>query len=1305
MTSEDLQRLEALIPDSLARHRRDLLEVVDAVRNGRADARRVGRAMATAERSAAAVRKRAANLPKVSYPADLPVSMRCEEIVTAIRENQVVVIAGETGSGKTTQIPKMCLDAGRGLRGKIGCTQPRRVAAQSIARRVAQELEVQPGREVGSKVRFSDETARDTYIKFMTDGILLAEIQSDPWLEDYDTIIIDEAHERSLNIDFILGCLIQLTQRRSDLKVIITSATIDTNAFSEAFGGAPIIEVSGRLYPVEVLYMPVDHAIEDTGDVTYVDAAVSAVETVIDDPISGDVLVFMPGERDIRETRDLLEGRRLGVEIVPLFGRLSSAEQQRIFQPGAIRRVIIATNIAETSITIPNIRYVVDAGLARISRYSPGTRTKRLPIEPVSKSSSNQRKGRCGRVANGVCIRLYSEEEFAERSAFTPPEIQRCNLAEVILRMKAFKLGEIETFPFISPPKPHAMRGGYALLHELGALDEKRELTPLGRELARLPIDPIVGRMILEAREENALREVSVIAAGLSIQDPRERPTDAAAAADAMHKRFLDERSDFLTLLNIWNAYHDEWERLKTQSQMRKFCRSHFVSYLRMREWADLHRQIREVLKEGNGFQENMTPADYDAIHRSILSGLLTQIGIRKDPNVYTGCGNRRLMVFPGSVLFDRNARKANRKGKAAKSTPEPKTHQPRWLMAGEIVETSRLFARTVAGIQPDWIAKLGGHLCKHAYFEPHWSVKSQRVLVTESITLGGLELIRRRIDYGRIDAAEATDIFIRAALIEGDADVPHRFFEHNRQLLEKLQNALTRSRNHGAFQLEQGLYEFYAKRLAAVSSIHDLNRVVRDRAAKEPDFLCATEDNLLRGQELSLDVDSFPEEVTIRGERIRIDYAYAPGEEHDGATIRLSPAQAQTLSEAELQWTIPGYREQLVAALFKSLPKARRRELMPITEKTRLILNEFKPGGESMIEGMSRIVQAAFGVEIGTDEWDRAALPRYILPRFVIVDAKGKELGDGTELAPMIRQFVEDRKRSTGADFVRSVGAWEKPDVTSWSFDDLPEKVEVGAGGDVSMFGWPGLEAATNDRVNLRIYQSPEDAEQATSRGFELLCARVMDKDMAWLQRDLRSLARVKPLYVTLGSFDELLEASFRCLRSHLFECAKPFPLSRTVFEKSLEQANERQRGIVPVFVDRVDELLKLRQSLMIAKRPYPGLEKELAALLPAAFPDVVPFGQLQHLPRYLKSMSIRCERHALNPSKDAQRAAEVQPFADLLASWGDLAHASDPLSRKRRQFRWMVEEFKVSLFSQELGTAHPVSAKRLKKFLETLK
>ena len=991
----------------------------------------------------------------IRYPADLPVSNRRDDLLAVLRANQVVIVAGETGSGKTTQLPKMCLEvaqegSGGGPVRTIGCTQPRRVAALSVSRRVAEELGVTWGREVGCKIRFGDSTGRDTRIKFMTDGILLAEIQSDPLLRAYGTLIIDEAHERSLNIDFLLGYLQELLRKRPrDLKVVITSATIDTDQFSRAFGGAPVVEVSGRLFPVEVRYQPLGTSFEEEmEELTYVEAAVRTVEDVLIESDGGDVLVFMPTERDIRETRDQLE-TRLGksIEVLGLFGRMPAGEQTRIFSPGGPRRVIVATNIAETSITIPRVRYVIDAGLARISRYNPRTRTKRLPVEPVSQSSANQRAGRAGRLQDGICIRLYDEEDFEKRPRFTQPEIQRANLAEVILRMKAFRLGEIETFPFLNPPLPPAIRAGYELLHELGALDDAHALTALGRDLARLPLDPTLGRMLLQARLERALPEVLVIAAGLSVPDPRERPEDAKEAAAAAHRAFVVPDSDFSSLLKLWRALPEN----PGGNALRRFAKANFLSQSRLREWRDVHRQLAEAMSDDRaepGTAAPFPPGSDEAVHRSILTGLLGQIAQRKERNLYQASGNRQVTIFPGSGMYQRQGKKAD----------AGKTNQPPWIVAGEIVQTSQLFARTVARINPEWVAELGAHLCKFSYADPHWNEKSGRVLAWERVLIYGLEVVRRRIDYGKIDPAKATELFIRGALVAGEAAIEHRFFEHNRQLRERIEAALTRIRDRRVDDLDEAFYRFYAARIEAVSSVHDLNKLVRARITREPNFLCADEATLLPADEngFAFDRALFPEQVAFGNTALPLTYAYAPGDERDGVTVRVPLPVAAGLTTGQLQWMVPGLREEQVGTLLRALPKSVRKSLMPLEPKVRETAAAFEPGRGDFLAALADFLSRRYGAEIRASDWPPGSLPAHLQPRVEVVDRDNKPLATGRDLGAIQATLEKSDVRSEAWD--RAAQRWERPALKTWSFGSLPESVVVDTIGGAPLLagrGW----------------------------------------------------------------------------------------------------------------------------------------------------------------------------------------------------------------------------------------------------------
>jgi ATP-dependent helicase HrpA len=1306
--------------------------------------------------------ERRLNVPRITYPLELPITMRKDELVAAIRGHQVVVIAGETGSGKTTQIPKMCLEAGLGIEAKIGCTQPRRVAALSISRRIAEELNVTWSREVGCKIRFDDQSSPHTYIKLMTDGILLAETQGDPNLSEYNAIILDEAHERSLNIDFLLGHLKGLLARRKDLKLIVTSATIDTQSFSRHFDNAPIIEVSGRMYPVKVQYQPLDAVSEERGEVSYVDAAVQATERFLYETNSGDVLIFMPGERDIREVADLLEGRFAGeAEIIPLFGRLSSGEQQRVFTSSSRRKVVVATNIAETSLTIPGIRFVIDVGLARISRYNPRTRVKRLPIEPVSQSSANQRKGRAGRVQEGVCIRLYSEDDFNSRPPFTQPEIQRANLAEVILRMKAFHLGDIESFPFVQPPTPAAIANGYALLHEFGALNEKRELTSLGQDLARLPIDPTLGRMLLQSQHEHATRELLIIAAGLSIQDPRERPLDQKDAAAAAHKQFNDPQSDFLSLLNIWNAVHDEWDRLRTQGQRRKFCKQRFLSYLRMREWQDVYSQLHDALHDLGTLKLNESNAAYPAIHRSILAGLIAHVACLDERNIYKGAGNRLLSVFPGSALYARGEPQKKQPRKSDKPPPKPKSNQPQWIVAGEIVETSQLFARTLAGIEPEWIFQLAPHCCKLTHQNPHWHASAGNVLVEEIVTLHGLEVQRRKVAYANINAKDATAIFIRSALVEEnlmpsrnrledetDSDdvrvltpvaekkkelpAQYRFLAHNRNVREKIENWRTRVRHYALGDLDEVLAQFYARHLSDVSSLHELNRFLREPGAQER--LLITEEELAGGKSLSYDAAAFPDTVSVGGQPAQLAYAYAPGEEHDGVTIELPFAVAQSASASLIEWSVPGLREEMINELLRALPKSIRRELMPLPAKAAEIILEFQPAGASFLLDLASFLHRRYGVEVKATDWPSNALPAHLRPRIEIVDDQKKSLGVGRDLVSLQQSLkqakVEPSAKSCSTDWTRAAQKWEHFGLTDWNFGDLPDRITVVENPEFPIHGWLGIELAEG-MLNVRLFRTSDLARSASLAGAQRLVELAIQKDLAWLEKDLRALSRYDSLYSPLGDSSELRETALEHLKRYLLP-SEPFAtLTRAQFDIAVAEARRRIVGLATQFIDRVGPVLQLRQQLEqrlgAVTKPLPigprklsslsqlgtpalapaanPLTEELTGLIPARFLDHVEYDRLPHLQRYLKALLIRSERAALNPVKDQERQRQLLPYQEALKQLQSEKSHSPARLRQIESFRWMIEEFKVSVFAQELGTAIPVSAKRLDQQLEIVR
>jgi ATP-dependent helicase HrpA len=1251
-------------------------------------------------------------MPQINYPPDLPITPRREEIIAAIRQNQVVILAGETGSGKTTQLPKMCLEALHDVRCQIGCTQPRRVAAMSVSKRVAEELNVPWGREVGCKMRFSDDTSRDTRIKFMTDGILLAEIQSDPMLRNYSVLILDEAHERSLNIDFLLGYLVGLLKKRPDLKLLVTSATIDTEAFSAAFGGAPIIEVSGRLYPVEIRYAPL---VTEEDDFGFIDGAVSAVENALIETDDGDVLVFMPTERDIRDTRDLLDGRLgAGFEVLALYGRMASAEQQRIFSPGRKRRVVIATNVAETSITIPRIRYVVDTGLARISRYNPRTRTKRLPVEAVSQSSANQRAGRAGRVQDGICIRLYSQEDFEKRDRFTMPEIQRANLAEVILRMKAFKLGEIEDFPFINPPVSASIRAGYDLLHELGSLNETHELTPLGRELARLPLDPTFGRMLLQARIEKALPELLIIAAGLSIPDPRERPEEKRELANAAHKAFAAPESDFLTLLKIWNACPDSTG--KSRNALRKFCKSNFLSFTRMQEWRDVWNQLCDCFRDdlrrsspadsenpqiGNQNQSagslNLWEKQSDAIHRCILAAQLGHIAMKEERNLYKAAGNREVTVFPGSNLYER--REKNSKGKPG----QDKGRQPLWIVAGEIVQTTQLFARTLAKIDPNWIAELGAHLCSHKYSEPHWNLKSGRVLVTQRTLIHGLEVKRQHIDFLKVDAVAATQMFIRAALIDSqEVPITLRFYAHNNQLRQKIETMLTRVRNNRVYAIEERLFRFYDARIKNVSSIHDLNRVVKEHLDEQPNFLCATEADLTAGEDFECDLQQFPDKVSLGNTALPVTYNYKPGEENDGVTVQVPAQLAGHLTSGQVQWMVPGNREELANVMLRALPKVIRRQLMPIDPKGREIAAAFDPGRHDFLTALADFITRRYRIHVRAEDWPPQSLPAHLQPRVEVLDPKNNSVIASSRNLDAIRSSVQ--KQDVRSD------AWEKllPRVErfalkSWSFGDLPETILVEELNGTPILGYLGLVLREKE-IDVRLFRTQAEAARTTPAAVRKLAENTLAKDLLWLPKELRSIsapASKAPVANNFGALTEiqptaapasnLSTQAHEHILAHMLRLQPVFPLT----EKRFFTLCETVRRDLPAVTHRVKTLFTQihdqRAKLLASTKRYPGLEHDLARLIPADLLATTPHDQLQHLPRYLKAIQVRNERWLANPAKDAEKTLFITDFD------GWQSHV--PKSQ-HETFRWMMEEYRVQVFAQELGTAQPVSVKRLEAF-----
>lgn len=1249
----------------------------------------------------------------IAYPKDLPIAKRREDVIAAIRKHPVIILSGETGSGKTTQLPKMCLDAGRGRKQRIACTQPRRVAALSIAKRVSEELNVEYGQEVGCKIRFSDQTSKRTRIKFMTDGMLLSEIQSDPSMREYDTVIIDEAHERSLNIDFLLGHLNQLRHRRPDLKIIITSATIDIEKFSQAFDDAPVIEVSGRVYPVDLIYAPLDELLEDSGDFTIIDGIAESVDRILDEFGQGDILAFLPTEKDIRETMDLLEGR-LGnqLAILPCFGRLSNADQQRIFARSPKRKIVLATNIAETSLTIPGIRFVIDTGLARISRYNPRARTKRLPIESISQSSANQRKGRCGRVQDGICIRLYSEKDFEKRVLFAIPEIQRANLAEVILRMMASRLGDIERFPFIDPPTPVAIKSGYLLLEELGAIDSRRQLTPLGRKLAKLPIDPTAGRMLLQAEREGVVDQLLVIASALSIQDPRERPLGKEELARSAHKRFVHRESDFLTLLNIWEGVHGEFEKL-SQSKLRKFCKSHFLSYLRMREWMDVKKQLTQSLADFERTQRLAHQApryknpeekfelrkyggiEYRSIHHCLASGLLANPARKDEPNVYRATGNRKTLIFPGSGLFNRKAQHA--KTKKQKQELEAKTPSPGWILAGEIVETSRLYARTVAVIDPSWLIQLGQHILKYSHSQPNFEADQGRVVCLESIRIHGLELQRKTVSYLKVDPVKATEIFIREALLNEDFEANYDFLETNRRLKNRMQNAQTIAKMQSWIGIEEAAYRFYSKRLEGIASLGDLNQWLKANGDRSGKDLLMSEADLTPVADEPIDLAAFPETAQLENAALAIEYQYKPGEANDGVTLKVPYAKAKALDGPMLDWLVPGHLETKILYLIKGLPKELRRQLLPLAETAARIAKQLKPTHSSLCQSLAEYLKIRYGIESYASDWNEEAIPKHLQVRVDVHDSKGQTVIEGRS-PESIKKALREREANASSQDPGQVEALWKKARQRWnrsiegldSLNTEPVKVQIGEHNGVPVFGYPALRPVAGE-LKLAIFKTVHEAKTANQAGISTLIEHELRRELAWIQEDLRDFSQIGPVAIAFAPLEDLKQQGFAHIKRLL--CTHNLnTIDTTAIAEIADKAKTESRGLTYKLIDLLKAILNARQTLKVTTDLPADLQAEVDRLVPADFLIRTPHWALKRIPIYLEAITLRASNRLRDSERDRRRQAEI----DTLRSRLNLLVAPQETVE---EIAWTIEEYALSLFAQKLGTAFPVSAKRLER------
>ncbi|WP_063674585.1 ATP-dependent RNA helicase HrpA [Dyella thiooxydans] len=1338
------------------------------------DVRKADALAAAIAASAATRQARVEAKPAIRLDESLPITARADAIVELIRKHQVVVIAGETGSGKTTQLPKLCLAAGRGEAGMIGCTQPRRLAARSVAARVAEELGTTLGDQVGFQVRFTDKVSERSLVKFMTDGILLAETQGDPWLSSYDTIIIDEAHERSLNIDFLLGYLKRLAAKRPELKIIVTSATIDTARFAEHFGDAPVVSVEGRAYPVELRWRPVDtvgaHPVRDASPAVpksgraqgallpsnVQQGSAEHIAQVIDEIVAdrslgggpGDVLVFLPGEREIRDAHLLLSRRQYReTEILPLYARLSAADQDRVFKPGPKRRVVLATNVAETSLTVPRIRYVVDTGTARVKRYSQRSQLERLHVEPISQAAADQRKGRCGRIGPGICYRLYDEAEFAGRAAYTDPELLRSSLANVILRMLALKLGEVDEFPFLEAPDPRVVADGYRRLAEISAIDDKRTLTAIGRDLARLPIDVQLARMLVEARRLGCLRELLTVVSFLSIQDPRERPADARQQADAAHAVFADPKSDVLGVLNLWRAYHDASEEL-TQSKLRDWCSRHFLSFLRMREWRELHRQLLLVVgemgwssregsaveaapgdqaaapphgrdrhsraeagrpgrrggkpEEGQGgatvqdrgrrpsvpAKASSTPVDdeaaasrlFEAIHRSLLAGLPTQVGRKDEKGVFRGTRERKFQVFPGSAL--------------AKLPPN-------WVFAAQILDIGgKVWGMMCARVEPQWIEEQAAHLVKASCREPHWSRKRGCVVAYEQVSLFGLNLVERRaVTFQSQDPPLAHRIFLREALARGDIDAKVDFVRANQRVLEDARGIEAKQRREGLIRHEDELVAFFEGKLpediASSRALEAWHR--RARPAEQAALRWSIDDVLVGGA--GLDPKAFPAAMDIGTQRYRLEYRFVPGDEADGVTLHLPLAMLNALPTARCEWLVPGLLAEKVAELIRGLPKALRRNFVPAPDFSRAFVEAEAPRDEPLARALATFLKRTTGVEISAAEFAPVELPAHFSMRYRLHDDSGRTLAASRDLAALRAQWQgqarEAFSRKTDVELMRE-------DVASWDFDEIPPEVRSAGG----LLAFPAL-VDLGEAVALRVFERRDEASEAHRDGVVRLLRNALASDMKQARRRLPIVNALSLKYAPLGSVDglreELVEGGFAdLLERHELDVrtAGAFEALRTQAARELfGAAIERLKRVEPIIEAQAELKPWLEPPLIgFARASYDDLHEQLDALLAPGFARELTVERLGHLPRYLKAMRLRAERLRQDPARDQQRMLQVLPY--WRAYLNHRAEGRDGLE----ELRWLIEEWRVSLFAQELKTAEPVSAKRLARALEAV-
>jgi len=1220
----------------------------------------------------------------------LPISQRREEIAAAIRDNQVVILAGETGSGKTTQLPKICLELGYGRYGLIGHTQPRRIAARTVAARLAEELKVTLGSVVGYQVRFSEKVSHDTRVKVMTDGILLAEIQRDRFLNRYDVIIIDEAHERNLNIDFLLGYLKQLIVKRPELKLIVTSATIDLERFSRHFNNAPIVEVSGRTFPVDVIYMPRDVSRDHLSD-AFTSHVVEAIDTIYSLPSedgAADILIFVSGERDIRDlTRVLKKQNYPHTELLPLYARLRSSEQNKVFQQSIGRRIVLATNVAETSLTVPGIRYVVDSGTARISRYSARSKVQQLPIEAISQASANQRKGRCGRVAEGVCVRLYEEDDFISRPEFTQPEIQRTNLAAVILQMLALRLGDVNDFPFLEPPSQAAVSDGFRQLKELGAVDAGDEITKLGRRMARLPLDPRFGRILIEADRCGSLAEVLIIIAALSTQDPRERPLDKQQAADEKHQSYHDEQSDFLAICNLWQQVETRRQDL-SQNQFRRDCERNYLSYPKIREWREVHRQLVLQCKE-LGLSANQQSAGYTEIHRALLSGLLGNFGEKGDQNEYLGARNRIFFIYPGSGLFK---------------------VRPRWVMAAEMVETTRLYARSVAKIEPEWVEVLAPHLLRKSYSEPHWSARAGKVVANERVSVYGLVIVpKRRVDYSQIDTNECRKIFVQSALVEQRLKSKAAFYLTNNALIKEVEELEHRSRRRDIIANEQSINQFYEERIPEdICSANSLERWFALAGKEVKGSLYLSREFLLGGSEYGEIEAAYPSLWEAGDIKLPLTYQFEPGNEQDGVTLKVPVAQLNQIPIEKLEWVVPGMLRDKCISLVKQLPKQFRKQLVPVPERVDAAMRHLTPGKGWLMASLANALQRVTGVQLTQECWQEIEIDPYFQMNIQVLDERGKVLGFGRDLAELKLTFSQQvEKRFKEAAAQKS----ELREYRAWEFGTLIEEQQISRDAN-QIKGYTAIQD-NGENVEWLIVESEQKARELSFNGVLRLAMLATPKSQKYLAKNMPQLENLKLQFATLGTGEQLLKGLLHLIYCKTFFEDGILPLTASSFNALLRDNEGKLSSAANVICGQLVTTLEAhhRVSVELGKTApkawqfvHQDVQEQLSRLFSLDFLRHTPQVYLQHYPRYLQAIEIRLDKIQNQLNKELQWCRE---FSEL---WRQYQSALEKLNRENTQlaalqeFRWELEEYRVSLYAQALGTPRPVSIKRLNKQIDKI-